>query len=187
MKRIKILIVVGIMATSLVACGSQTKGSSSQSAAATNESSAPAETTTVDELVSSEESVSENEAAEEKEALADPSVDIDLTALSSTLIYSEVFNMMMEPLEYVGKTVKMDGVCSIYEDENTGNIYYACIVQDATQCCSQGLEFVLDEDQYQKEDYPEAGDEIIIKGTFDTYEENGNQYLTMRDSQLLED
>ena len=166
MKRIEILMVVGIMATSLVACGSQTEGSSAQSAAAINESSAP---------------------ADENEALADPSVDIDLTALSSTLIYSEVFNMMMEPLEYVGKTVKMDGVCSIYEDENTGNIYYACIVQDATQCCSQGLEFVLDEDQYQKEDYPNAGDEIIIKGTFDTYEENGNQYLTMRDSQLLED
>ena len=166
MKRIEILMVIGIMATSLVACGAQTKGSSSQSAAAINESSAP---------------------ADENEALADPSVDIDLTALSSTLIYSEVFNMMMEPLEYVGKTVKMDGVCSIYEDENTGNIYYACIVQDATQCCSQGLEFVLDEDQYQKKDYPNAGDEIIIKGTFDTYEENGNQYLTMRDSQLLED
>ena len=166
MKRIEILMVIGIMATSLVACGAQTEGSSSQSAAAINESSAP---------------------ADENEALADPSVDIDLTALSSTLIYSEVFNMMMEPLEYVGKTVKMDGVCSIYEDENTGNIYYACIVQDATQCCSQGLEFVLDEDQYQKEDYPKAGDEIIIKGTFDTYEENGNQYLTMRNSQLLED
>ena len=181
MKRIKILIVVGIMAAGLVACGSQTAGSPSQSAAI-NESEVPEETVTVDDLTSSEESV-----ADKNETLADPSVDIDLTALSSTLIYSEVFNMMMEPLEYVGKTVKMDGVCSIYEDENTGNIYYACIVQDATQCCSQGLEFVLDEDQYQKEDYPKAGDEIIIKGTFDTYEENGNQYLTMRNSQLLED
>ena len=36
-------------------------------------------------------------------------VDVDLTALSSTMVYSEVFNMLNTPENYVGKTIKMTG------------------------------------------------------------------------------
>ena len=73
----------------------------------------------------------------------------------------------------------------MYQDPDTGKKYYACIVQDATQCCSQGLEFVLDENTYTEDDYPKVGDDITIKGTFTTYQENGNTYLTMLDSTLI--
>lgn len=120
--------------------------------------------------------------AEEEMVVADSSVDIDLTSLSSTMVYSEVFNMMMEPLAYEGQTVKMDGNCAIYTDEETGKTYYTCVVQDATQCCSQGLEFLLDSEQYALEDYPADGDPIVIKGTFSTYEEDGGTYITIKDS-----
>ncbi len=130
----------------------------------------------------------QSEEGEEAEALEestkDPSVDVDLTSLSSTMVYSEVFNMMMEPVAYEGQTVKMDGNCAIYTDEETGNTYYACVVQDATQCCSQGLEFLLDESQYEASDYPAEGAPIVIKGTFSTYEENGGTYITIKDSVL---
>jgi hypothetical protein len=123
-----------------------------------------------------------DEVAEEEMVVADSSVDIDLTALSSTMVYSEVFNMMMEPVAYEGQTVKMDGNCAIYTDEETGKTYYACVVQDATQCCSQGLEFLLDESQYTEEDYPKEGDPLVIKGTFTTYEEDGGTYIAIKDS-----
>ena len=63
--------------------------------------------------------------------------DIDLTALSSTMVYSEVYNMMTAPSDYIGKNVKMKGAFSYYQDPNTGNEYYACIIQDATACCAQ--------------------------------------------------
>ena len=36
-------------------------------------------------------------------------VDLDLTVLSSTMVYSEVYNMMNEPEPYEGKMVKMQG------------------------------------------------------------------------------
>ncbi|QFJ55392.1 hypothetical protein [Pseudobutyrivibrio xylanivorans] len=121
----------------------------------------------------------------EDEAKADPSVDIDLTVLSSTFVYSEVYNMVMEPQEYIGEKIKMEGTCSIYKDESTGNVYYACIIKDATQCCAQGLEFTLDENKYSQEDYPKEGDFITISGTFDTYSEGANNYLTVRDSELI--
>lgn len=138
------------------------------------------DTVTTNQQVQEAEST---EAEAEEETLAsDPSVDLDLTTLSSTMVYSEVFNMMMEPMAYEGQTIKMDGNCAIYTDEETGNTYYACVVQDATQCCSQGLEFLLDANQYAMEDYPAEGDPIVIKGTFSTYEEDGGTYITIKDS-----
>ena len=42
-------------------------------------------------------------------------VDVDLTQLSSTMLYSEVYNMVMSPEDYVGKTVKMNGQFAAYK------------------------------------------------------------------------
>ena len=36
-------------------------------------------------------------------------IDVDLTKLSSSMVYSEVYNMMNEPEPYEGKMVKMQG------------------------------------------------------------------------------
>ena len=47
--------------------------------------------------------------------------DVDLTTLSSTMVYSEVYNMMTAPSDYIGKNVKMKGNFSYYQDPNTGN------------------------------------------------------------------
>ena len=176
MKKIEVLILTGLLAFGLMACGKTTAGNTEAVDAAVVEDIPEEQTEDIQE-----------EVPEEEVPLADPSVDLDLTAMSSTMIYAEVSNMMMEPLEYQGKTVKMEGICGTYQDPDTGKMYYACIIQDATQCCSQGLEFVLDESKYSAEDYPAQGDEIAVKGTFATYEENGGQYLTMLDSQLIEE
>lgn len=59
-------------------------------------------------------------------------IDVDLTALSSTMVYSEVYNMMTSPEDYIGKTVKMKGMYSVYHDESTDKYYFACIIKDAT-------------------------------------------------------
>ncbi len=42
-------------------------------------------------------------------AAATPGIDVDLTTLSGTMVYSEVFNMIANPEDYVGKTIKMQG------------------------------------------------------------------------------
>ena len=112
-------------------------------------------------------------------------IDVDLTVLSATMVYSEVYNMLVTPENYIGKTVKMDGMYTHYYDEVTGNHYFSCIIADATACCSQGLEFVLDENSYTEADYPAVGEEITLEGTFATYMEDGNQYLTMLNAILL--
>jgi hypothetical protein len=96
------------------------------------------------------------------------SIDVDLTALSSTMVYSEVYNMMTDPGSYIGKTVKMSGVYAVYYDEGTGKYYHACIISDATACCSQGIEFELKSGYSYPDDYPAEGGQICVTGTFDT-------------------
>ena len=117
------------------------------------------------------------------EASGSPEIDVDLTKMSATMVYSEVFNMLYTPEDYLGKTVKMDGNFTWYHDEDSGRYYYACIIQDATACCAQGMEFVLAEEK-PFEDYPAEGAFITVQGTFSTYEENGYTFCTLRDAAM---
>ena len=118
----------------------------------------------------------------EKSGQAQPSagkVDVDLTVLSSTMVYSEVYNMLYnDPAYYLGKTVKARGEFSIYQLVTDGvlqpdPVSYACIISDAAACCAEGMEFVLEGNYTYPDDYPELGAEITVIGEFQSYEENG--------------
>ncbi len=111
-------------------------------------------------------------------------IDVDLTVMSSTMVYSQVYNMMLRPDEFTGKTIKMDGIFSFYHDDQTGKDYYACIVQDATACCAQGIEFELAGEHVYPDDYPENGGYICVAGEFDTYHEGGYTYGILRNARL---
>ena len=111
--------------------------------------------------------------------------DVDLTTLSSTMVYSEVYNMMVTPEDYIGKTVRMNGNFSRFQDADTKNWCFTCVIQDATMCCAQGMEFVLNDSYSFPSDYPEVDNEITVQGVFDTYEENDYVYCTLRDAVLL--
>ena len=115
----------------------------------------------------------------------DPSVDVDLTCLSSTMVYAEVYNIVSAPDEYIGKTMKMDGLFAVYHDEETDQYYYACLIQDATACCQNGIEFVPADAKKYPEDFPELGTTITVTGVFDTYQEGGYTYCTLREAKLI--
>lgn len=119
----------------------------------------------------SEASVSETTASKDQ--------PLDLTKLSSTMVYSEVYNMMCTPEDYNGRTVTMRGQFAISEDPDSGKRYYACIIQDALACCTQGLEFVLAGEHTYPDDYPKEGEEITVTGIFDIYEEDGFKYCQL--------
>ena len=108
--------------------------------------------------------------------------DVDLTKLSSTMVYSEVYNMMLAPNDYIGKTVKMKGQFAYFQNPDTKAQYFACIIADATACCSQGLEFILAGEYRYPDDYPELGAEITVAGIFSSYEENSVRYYTLNDA-----
>lgn len=68
-------------------------------------------------------------------------IDVDLTKLSSTMVYSEVYNMLYTPDDYIGKTVKMKGAFAYTRTPKQRTIF--CLhIADAMACCSQGLDFI---------------------------------------------
>lgn len=108
-------------------------------------------------------------------------IDVDLTTQSATVVYSTVFDMMSTHEKYLRKTVKMTGAAASYNDEDTGKTYHACIIKDATACCSQGIEFILDDDA----EYPTDGETITVIGEFSTYKEGQFQYSTLKNAKLV--
>ncbi len=107
-------------------------------------------------------------------AESDDGVDVDLTRLSSTMVYAEVFSMLSTPRNYIGKIVRMRGEYTYFHDPVTDVSIHACLVRDAAACCAQGLEFVLTDDYKFPEDYPNPGDEVTIVGQFNFHSEGEN-------------
>jgi len=110
------------------------------------------------------------------------SMDVDLTKLSSTMVYSEVYNMLTGPESYLGKRVRMKG--TFWYAEGDGRYYFSCIIADATACCAQGIEFVLKDQRKVPDEYPAEGSEITVVGIFDTYTEDTYQYCQLIDAVL---
>lgn len=108
-------------------------------------------------------------------------VDIDLTKMSSTMVYSTVFNMVNNPAKFVGKTMRMRGEYTTYHisiDDPT-QIIHACLVRDAAGCCSQGLEFVLSNGKY-----PTGASEVTVVGTIAVRKISGKYVCYLKDSAL---
>lgn len=105
-------------------------------------------------------------------------VDYDLTVMSSDMVYATVYQMMVDPDAYIGKTVRMNGLYYGSYYEPTGQYYHYCIIQDALACCAQGIEFVWgDGSHIYPDEYPEDETMVVVQGVFETYQEDGDEYL----------
>ena len=173
MKRLFCLLLAACMMLSLCACGKD-----SEKAAGNDVSSSDEESSAPTEIIPTPNEPETPEGSEPSQPSAGK-VDVDLTVLSSTMVYSEVYNMLyFYPEDYYGKTVKANGIFAIYQMVVDGvtqpdPVAYACIIADATACCAEGMEFVLEGDYTYPDDYPELGAEITVIGEFQSYEENG--------------
>lgn len=104
--------------------------------------------------------------------------DVDLTKLSSTLVYAQLEMILTEHKDYVGCKVRIRGEY----DANTvnGKTYHMVLIADSTNCCELPLEFELKEGTYPKE-----GRTVVVEGTFDTYKEGDTTYCTLRNAVLI--
>lgn len=170
MKRLLCLLLAVCMTLSLCACGKGAERDTERGASASEPQPSPAIT-------------------EPPQASAN-GVEVDLTMLSSTMVYSEVYNMLYnDPESYLGKTVRARGEFSIYQLVVDGvlqpdPVAYACIISDAAACCAEGMEFVLEGDLTYPDDYPELGTEITVIGEFQSYEENGMTWYHLANARL---
>ena len=69
-------------------------------------------------------------------------IQLDLSTMSGTVIYSMISNMLAEPDQYVGQIVRIAGYYNALSYPEYDIVYHSCIVPDATACCAQGLEFI---------------------------------------------
>lgn len=151
--------------------------------------------------VTAEPAPIEETSAQETEPAAGPAyyvteadcapVDVDLTPLSITMLYAQTVQMNYSPDEYIGKRVKTVGQFAFYPmtDQN-GNPsedqgYFVCLVNDATACCSAGLEFILKGDPKYPEDFPKQNSIITIAGEFQTYMEGDYRYCHLVDAEFI--
>ena len=184
MKRLFCLLLAVCMMVFLCSCGKDGGKDAGNDASSSNEESSAST-----ESIPTPEDQQSPEESEQLQSSTD-GVEVDLTVLSSTMVYSEVYNMLYnDPAHYLGKTVKAKGTFSIYQLVTDGvlqpdPVSYACIISDATACCAEGMEFVLKDDLAYPDDYPELGAEITVIGEFQSYEENGMTWYHLVNARL---
>ena len=107
-------------------------------------------------------------------------VDLDLSGLEETEVYTKTLRIAQDPEAYVGQTIRIKGIFSSIHSEAMNRYYYSCVAHDKDGCCTEGLEFILPEG----EKYPEPGDKITVVGTYAIYEEDGGTYGQLEDAIL---
>lgn len=114
-------------------------------------------------------------------------VDYDLTSMSGDMVYAVVYQLMVDPEEYIGKRIKMRGNYYASYFEPTEKFYHYTMIEDAAACCAQGIEFVWgDGSHVYPEEYPKDKAEVEVVGVFETYREEGdtNLYCRLKDATL---
>ncbi len=113
-------------------------------------------------------------------------IDVDLSAMSGTMVYSMVYRMVSSPEEFIGKRIKMKGVFASYLDEDINRRFFGCVIQDALACCSQGLAFELESPRKYPKEFPKEGSPITLVGTF-AYEsdEDGFAFPIIKKAKII--
>lgn len=132
----------------------------------------------IQESVVLEETIDTQENSQSESTGENITDTLDLTSLSSTMLYAEMYYMMLTPEDYADKTIILKGQFAAYEDVENDQMYYGCLVIDETGCCVQGIDFVPSSDLSYPDDFPEIGEEITVSGTFTIHYESGYCNLT---------
>ncbi len=66
-------------------------------------------------------------------------VDFDFTQMSATMVYAQVYDMMINADSYTGKTFRVEGTIAFVPLTAEEDIYFI-VINDALGCCPQGIE-----------------------------------------------
>mgnify|MGYP001692088159 FL=1 len=147
------------------------------------------EKTVAESKIANESNTNENSTEAESESVKkDGDVDYDLTVMGADMVYATVYQMMIDPKSYIGKSFKIRG--NYYSSySNDKDVYYHfCMIKDAAACCAQGLEILwADEKMNRHENCPEEDTLVTVEGVFETYEEDPNTYGRIKDAKIVEE
>ena len=113
-------------------------------------------------------------------------VDIDFTKLSETVAAAEFGNIMAQPTDYLGQTVKVSGqFFSQVVAEFDRYFHYVTVVQGDACCPPNGFEIQLTGDNITDDDYPKQQSMIEVTGVLSKYEEQGWQILYLAIDEII--
>ena len=147
------------------------------------------EKTVAESKIANESNTNEDSTEAESESVKkDGEVDYDLTVMGADMVYATVYQMMIDPKSYIGKSFKIRGNYYSYYSNDKDVYYHFCMIKDAAACCAQGLELLwADEKMNRHENCPEEDTLVTVEGVFETYEEGPNTYGRIKDAKIVEE
>ena len=102
---------------------------------------------------------------------------VDFTRLSGIMRTATFHVIMMNPDDYIGKTIRVNGSYLYMFDDATGLYYHFVMGGGGDNCCGMGFEIRLSGDFVFPDDYPDINAMIDVTGVLNEYEELGRLYL----------
>jgi len=118
--------------------------------------------------------------AEEREAA---SVDVDLSALSTTVLSVEVMNIIANADDFAGQTIRVRGMYYVFIPGDSDTVYHYIITKDGDACCQEGFEFRWKGNHSFPGDYPPLQTTIELDGVLTVAREDDRRvlYLSVED------
>lgn len=147
------------------------------------------EKTVAESKIANESNTNEDSTEAESESVKkDGEVDYDLTVMGADMVYATVYQMIIDPKSYIGKSFKIRGNYYSSYSKDKDVYYHFCMIKDAAACCAQGLELLwADEKMNRHENCPEEDTLVTVEGVFETYEEGPNTYGRIKDAKIVEE
>ena len=125
---------------------------------------------------------------EETESISEGELDYDLSIMTPDMVYATVYQLMVDPKTYIGKSFKITGNYYTSYRKEKDIYYHFCMIKDAAACCAQGIEILwADEKMNRHENCPEEDARVTIEGVFETYEEGPNTYGRLKDARIVQE
>ncbi len=105
----------------------------------------------------------------------------DLVEIREKLFIAQINDIYLNAEDYLGKTIKYEGIFDSFTWEETGDIYYY-VIRYGPGCCgtdgNAGFEIAWEGEN------PALNDWVEVIGVLELYEEDGRQYLRINVSSL---
>ncbi|GHU55387.1 hypothetical protein AGMMS49975_17110 [Clostridia bacterium] len=109
----------------------------------------------------------------------------EVITIKDKMFIAQVNDIYTNYKDYLGKTIKYEGVFDSYLADEAANKYYYYVIRFGPGCCGNdgnvGFEVQLDGDSPE---YPKQDDWVEVVGTLEQYDDDGYQYLTLKASSL---
>lgn len=100
---------------------------------------------------------------------------MDLSDMSYTMAYAQVYSMVMAPKRHQGETLKIKGSYYGFQTQEGQDVHLILIIDEAG-CCEVGMEFRITGNLAWPQDYPPNNSIILLTGLMDIIHHGDNPY-----------